>query len=219
MIRRLAPDVMLSARFLQIFKAPVISIPTHGILNMHPGALPYYRGLYVDVRAMMRKLDFATTTVHEVDTGIDTGTFIDEYPFPVHLNKSLFWHRLNMDLAGLNIMFQHVMKLSGLIPDDGVARKTKDYRAHGEGEYFTYPNAEEWQQFQDMGLKLYDESDIDFVKGLFDKRLPNAVRMFTVSSKGEAATEDTTTSSSQKENIQNDQSCYQRADRLISTRS
>lgn len=174
MLRRIQPDIILSARFQHIFKAEVIEIPPHGILNMHPGALPQYRGLHCDMRAMMHRESHLTMTVHEVDTGIDTGKFLNEYKFPMNPQMSLFWHRMNIQLGGLNILFQEVMRLSGM-DDTRIIRKEKDY---GEGgQYFTWPTMEDYQAFTDMGLKQFEDSDIEFVKGLFDKRLPNTVSL------------------------------------------
>jgi methionyl-tRNA formyltransferase len=161
------PDVIYSARFQQIFKAPILEIPKHGVLNMHPGALPGYKGLHVDMRAMMDQIDICTMTMHQVDTGIDTGKFLDEHDVKIDPNVSLFWHRLELQVGGMNMFFKAAMKMAGLAPDEG--GKEKDQSA--EGQYFTWPDAEEYKRFDDMGLKHVEESDLHFIKGLFDKRL------------------------------------------------
>lgn len=169
MLRDMKPDIIYSARFQQIFKAPVLKIPKHGVLNMHPGSLPDYKGLHVDMRCMMDQIENFTMTMHEVDTGIDTGKFLDEHNVKIDPESSLFWHRLQLQVGGMNMFFKEVMKLTGLVEDDGVKRE-KDQSA--DGQYFSWPDAKEYERFEEMGLKHYEESDLEFVKGLFDKRMP-----------------------------------------------
>src|SRR5262249_7715417 len=52
-LRAFAPEIMLSVRFLPIFREPVLSIPCHGIYNIHSGALPSYAGVLTPLRALL----------------------------------------------------------------------------------------------------------------------------------------------------------------------
>ena len=40
----LKPDVMVAAAYGQILREPVLDVPHHGVLNVHPSLLPRYRG-------------------------------------------------------------------------------------------------------------------------------------------------------------------------------
>lgn len=44
-VQAFAPDVMVFIRFGKIFKGPWITLARHGILNLHSGLLPEYRGV------------------------------------------------------------------------------------------------------------------------------------------------------------------------------
>ena len=169
MLREMKPDVIYSARFLHIFKAPILEIPKYGVLNMHPGSLPDYKGLHVDMRAMMNQIENCTMTMHEVDTGIDTGKFLDEFEVKINPEKSLFWHRLQLQIGGMNMFFKVALRMAGVTSGEGVEIKEKDQS--GEGNYYTWPDKDEYEKFDVMDLKHVDESDIQFVEGLFDKRL------------------------------------------------
>lgn len=43
-LRDQAPDVCAIAAYGRILKQPILDIPTHGFINMHPSLLPLYRG-------------------------------------------------------------------------------------------------------------------------------------------------------------------------------
>ena len=51
---------------------------SHGIWNVHPGALPYYRGIGASDRMLLDNF-FPVLTAHLIDEGIDTGPTLFEY--------------------------------------------------------------------------------------------------------------------------------------------
>ena len=70
----LAPDVIVLGT-TRILKPRVLSIPSMGVLNPHPGLLPDYRGLDVLHWAVYNG-DPLGVTVHFLDPGIDTGPVV-----------------------------------------------------------------------------------------------------------------------------------------------
>ncbi len=75
-IHKLQPDLLLSAYFTQILKAPVIRIPRLGVLNVHPGWLPAYKGAMAYFWVLKNGSEQAGVTLHWIDEGIDTGAII-----------------------------------------------------------------------------------------------------------------------------------------------
>jgi methionyl-tRNA formyltransferase len=71
-----APDLIISARFSHIFKADAIALPRHGIINIHPGQLPQYAGLFAPMRSIAEGRGALSFSMHFIDTGIDTGPMI-----------------------------------------------------------------------------------------------------------------------------------------------
>lgn len=71
-----APDLIISARFSHIFKPPAISIPRHGIINIHPGVLPEFAGLFAPMRSIAAGRRELTCSLHFIDAGIDSGPLI-----------------------------------------------------------------------------------------------------------------------------------------------
>ncbi len=79
------PDIILSAYFTQILKQPVIDIPKIGVLNIHPGWLPSYRGAMAYFWALHNQESHAGVSVHWIDEGIDTGQLLARKK--IRLNK------------------------------------------------------------------------------------------------------------------------------------
>ena len=73
-IRDLQPDVLVHAG-AGIIRPPVLEVPRAGTLNLHAGIAPPIRGLQSIHWALLEgRPDWAGSTVHFVDSGIDTGT-------------------------------------------------------------------------------------------------------------------------------------------------
>lgn len=88
----LAPDLVVSIRFSHIFPADLVGVPRFGILNVHPGTLPDYGGLYTPFHQIAAGADAIGCTVHVIDAGIDTGPIVATRRLDVDPNRSLLWH-------------------------------------------------------------------------------------------------------------------------------
>ena len=71
------PDLVISIRYGCILEAEALSIPTKGVLNLHSGRLPEYRGVMATFRAMLAGDEKLCSTLHWIDDAtIDTGRII-----------------------------------------------------------------------------------------------------------------------------------------------
>ena len=68
---RLDPDLLVLAG-CGIISAELLALPRLGVLNAHPGLLPWVRGNGVVAHAILRGIPIGASC-HVVDTGIDTG--------------------------------------------------------------------------------------------------------------------------------------------------
>ena len=80
-LRSLDPDIFVSAYFSQILKPQVIRIPRRGVLNIHPGWLPAYRGAMAYFWVLRNGEQSGGVTVHWIDEGIDTGPILARRQF------------------------------------------------------------------------------------------------------------------------------------------
>lgn len=70
-------DVGFSGRFNKILPNYILSKFRLGIINMHGGILPEYRGVHGNIHAILNRKQKFGSTLHYMDTGVDTGPIID----------------------------------------------------------------------------------------------------------------------------------------------
>ncbi|AVM74770.1 formyl transferase [Magnetospirillum gryphiswaldense] len=152
-LRRFAPDIMLSARFSLIFRRNVFDIPRFGTYNVHPGALPRYAGLFAPFRCMLEGGDAIGCTLHRVDDGIDTGPVVGIGWLPIQAERSLLWHVVNTYGAGLDLF---MTVLDGLRQGQGPDLQGQDRSLR---VYGSLPGREAFDAFRAKGLRLYDPQE------------------------------------------------------------
>ncbi|HET6226351.1 MAG TPA: formyl transferase [Bacteroidia bacterium] len=86
-LQELKPDLVILGGS-RILKQQIISIPSIGILNAHPGLLPKYRGVNVMLWSIYHN-DPIGVTVHFIDKGIDTGRICTQQQIEIQKNDTL----------------------------------------------------------------------------------------------------------------------------------
>jgi methionyl-tRNA formyltransferase len=81
-LRELRPDIGLSVLFGYMLKPEVLDLLPAGCLNLHPSLLPYNRGAYPNVWAIIERTP-AGATLHYMDAGLDTGAIVAQKEIPV----------------------------------------------------------------------------------------------------------------------------------------
>lgn len=158
LIRSFAPDLIVSVRYGAILKAPVIGIPPLGVLNLHSGILPGYRGILATFRAMLSQAGEIGCTLHYIrDASIDTGDIVAIHRHPLQQDRSLLQNILSLYPAGIEMLRTALQTLErgGEIPTAAQQR--------AEGNYYTYPTAAEWDEFTRRGGRVADPSDLQQV--------------------------------------------------------
>ncbi len=106
------PDIVVSARFSLIFPQRVIDAVPRGIVNVHPGALPGYRGLFAPFWQILKRESELGCTVHMVDRGIDTGPVLGVARVPFDPTRSLMAHTAALYRGGVAIAAEAVATLA-----------------------------------------------------------------------------------------------------------
>ncbi|UGY94410.1 formyl transferase [Streptomyces gobiensis] len=166
-IKEFAPDVILSVRFGLIFKPPTIALARLGVLNIHPGALPRYAGLFSPMYAMLAGESSLGSTLHVIDAGIDTGPIIGIRRLPVDPERSMFWHGLQLYPLGIDLFLRILPDLeSGRWP----TTRPQDRR---QRQYRSWPSAADFAAFRSKGLRLADSRDYLEIIRRFRTREPS----------------------------------------------
>lgn len=86
-LQKINPDYMILGG-VGILKEKVLKIPKYGTINAHPGILPFARGLDVVANSIIREIPIGST-LHYVDSGIDTGKIINRKLLPISNTKNI----------------------------------------------------------------------------------------------------------------------------------
>ena len=70
------PDIIFSIYYRKILPKEIIDLPKIGVINIHPADLPKNRGPNPTYWVVRRGDDYAFTTLHYIDEGMDTGDII-----------------------------------------------------------------------------------------------------------------------------------------------
>ena len=87
-LSKLAPDLIISSYFSQIIDTPILKIPKIGVINIHPGWLPSYRGSLSYFWALKNGEQKAGVSIHWMDEGLDTGAIIDRKKFRIEAGST-----------------------------------------------------------------------------------------------------------------------------------
>lgn len=76
-LKKLSPEIAVSVLFGDILKPTFLKLFPKGVINLHPSYLPFNRGAYPNVWAIIDQTP-AGATLHYIDERVDTGDIIDQ---------------------------------------------------------------------------------------------------------------------------------------------
>ena len=83
-LQRHTPEWIVSAGFMRILGAPVIDAFPNRIVNCHPALLPAFPGAHAVRDALAYGVKVTGSSIHLVDTGVDTGPVLAQRAVAVH---------------------------------------------------------------------------------------------------------------------------------------
>lgn len=153
-IAQFQPDAIISIRFGQILKEAVIQQPRYGVINLHSGLLPNYRGILATFWSMLHEQTEYGFTLHTIhDATIDTGHIIQKTPLPIDPNRSLFHHILQLYPLGAQAILETLHQLR-----QGNQPETQPQDSQF-GNYYGLPTAADFDEFLRKGYRLLDEPE------------------------------------------------------------
>jgi methionyl-tRNA formyltransferase len=82
-------DAGICMGFMEIITEDIFAIPRYGILNLHCGKLPEYRGRAPISRTIMDGNNLLFITVHKIDKGVDSGDILHEVKIEITRNDDV----------------------------------------------------------------------------------------------------------------------------------
>ena len=146
LIKSLKPDIILSVLAGEIFKKHVIETVPLGILNVHTGQLPKYKGLMPTFWALKNKEPVIGISTFLVNDVIDGGKVLGYYEIPTSNNSHFeimerVYKKLwaSIDIAIKNITKEEELIFPEFLPD----------------QYFSAPSKKDVDEFISRGGKLF----------------------------------------------------------------
>jgi methionyl-tRNA formyltransferase len=161
------PDVVISLCH-QILKEPLISLPRLGVVNLHPGLLPDFRGIQPYFWELSEGSDRCGATLHLIENEeIDTGGILGTASFQVIPAMSV---QLNYFLT--------IRCASGLLPDCIAGLESGKLRPRGqadqEGCYYRWPDSEAFDRLVLRGHSVISLRQLlSILTGSYDSFLPD----------------------------------------------
>jgi methionyl-tRNA formyltransferase len=153
-IARFEPDLVISLRYRKILREETIAIPRLGVLNLHSGLLPRYRGVMATFYAMLEGASEIGSTLHFItDAGIDTGPVLQRSARSPAPGQTYLDNVLSLYPGGCRMVAEAVEVLQSggtLVPSSQV----------GEGRYYSAPKLPDILQFQAQGKVLCDGDEL-----------------------------------------------------------
>jgi methionyl-tRNA formyltransferase len=143
-IRAFAPDLIIAIRFGEILKSEVIALPKFGVINLHSGILPNYRGIMATFWVILNGDKEIGTTLHYIeDAAIDRGAIIKISKSAVNFKESFVKNVANLYSQGCKDIAEFLQNLADgkkivVIPKENLVK----------GTYYSYPSAADLNNFQ-----------------------------------------------------------------------
>ena len=150
LMRSFHPDLMVSIRFGSILQPLAINLPRLGVINLHSGLLPDYRGVMATFWSMLHQQSHYGYSIHDiVDAGIDTGPMIEDEVLPLDLNEDYFSQLVALYRKAVPRLAKIIeQRERGIVPN----RLSKN---SATGSYYSVPTELDVAQFSDLGLRLF----------------------------------------------------------------
>lgn len=150
-MRRFAPDLVVSIRYGRVLRDPFLAIPRLGVLNLHSGLLPQYRGILATLRALIAGARTIGPTLHWITDGtIDTGPVVATAEVPVRPGLSLLDHILSVYPPGIELLKDALRRLARGEPVPSTPQDPN------QGNYYSFPGPAELAALAEKGFPLYD---------------------------------------------------------------
>lgn len=146
------PQLLISL-FHQIVKEPLLTLPEYGVLNIHPGLLPDFKGIQPYCWSLSEGAARAGATIHSiVDSSIDTGPIFGQTSYEQHPGMSV---QLNYYLT----MRAAAALLPRVVESVESGRIVPRPQPAG-GQYYRWPDSAAYDRLLARGHRVFSFRDL-----------------------------------------------------------
>jgi methionyl-tRNA formyltransferase len=158
-----APDLIISIRYSKAFSKKIISMPKRGIINLHGGILPDYRGIMASFWSIFMNYNPGYcdseigATLYYVNDVKNDGKIIDFYYSKVDFSRSLMFNIAKVYFGAYQMIVDFLEKI-GNGSEIKIINPTRTIIASNDNNYFSYPRLIHLQKFLEI-MPLYTKKD------------------------------------------------------------
>jgi len=148
----LHPAFGISVRYDKLFKSDFFKLFTHGIVNLHGGELPRFRGTNIANHAILEGVKKGAGTIHFIDEGVDTGDVCIRKYFDTSENETAY----SFFVKTLSSLQKCFLELLEVLEKGKAIPRIKQSKLIENGEV-----SEEYKHKDLLGKKCISISDIE----------------------------------------------------------
>ncbi len=182
-----APDLIISIRYSKSFKKKIIALPKKGIINLHGGILPDYRGIMASFWSIFMNYNPGYydneigATLYYVNDIKNDGKIIDFHYSKVDFSRSLMFNTAKVYSGAHKMIVNFLEKISNN-SEIKIINPTRTIIASNDNNYFSYPRLIHLQKFLEI-MPLYTKRDYQELIGNWENndgcnRILDLVRVF-----------------------------------------
>lgn len=99
-------NLFIVASYGKIIPQRVLDIPKHGVLNVHPSLLPYYRGASPIESALLDGTESLGVTIMQLDAGMDHGPLLVQSVIPIEKRDTSSTLEVKAGMTGGDLLTQ-----------------------------------------------------------------------------------------------------------------
>ena len=146
-VRDIAPDLIISYSAPQIIKPELLSVPKHGIINVHGALLPDYRGCMPSFWYLFNDEKLGGATVHYMSQDIDDGDICLQGSVDISDCKTMFQLMKKTKELGGELIVESIRQIA----NGTLQTRPNDTQ---NGSYFSWPTVEQAKEFRKKGKRL-----------------------------------------------------------------
>jgi len=147
-LRSLETDLVVSVSCPQLFRRPLLELPSRGCLNVHGALLPNYRGILPSFWMLANGERTAGVTVYFVDERIDAGDVCARRAFEISPDDTLDTFLRRSKRVGAELLLEALDQIEA----QTVRRLPMNLE---EGTYYSWPDGEAVARFRAAGRTIW----------------------------------------------------------------
>lgn len=159
-IKKLEPDLIITAYFDHVIRQELINLPKFGVINLHTSLLPDFKGPFPSLWPIIKRAAKIGVSVHYINSErLDEGPILLQRECPRVSGESVLGTDCRLFKVGIQLLSEVILQI-----ESGTARAVAQ-EGKDRSQYFSFPSRADILELKQARVRL--ASFRDFVKQFF----------------------------------------------------